>query len=435
MSVTLTPAADRLQASTAPKFRRVFVITLVAFLIRIALIFAFHTYQFPSTSNHYGFGFETGSIAASLATGHGFGSPFGVLTGPTAWIAPVYPAIVAGTFKMFGLFSWASAIVILIFNSLCSALTVPFIYRIGKRVFNAASAETAAWIWAVVPFFAYWSVTWIWETALSALLCAIAFSITLDLNTSEWRAWAGLGVLWGAIALTSPSLLGFLPASFLYPAWKLRSRILIALSRVALAVVFFAVAISPWLARNEAVFHRPVFLRSNFWFEMSLSNYHNGTGEAWSGQHPSLNQRILDEYAAMGELAFVARSKEHTLEFIRLYPTEFAKLLVTRVMNFWDGQELMYEPRSLPLSPWMILITSALALGGLVVTAVRRYQWGLFALLFLLYPVPYYLTYTNPRYRHPIEPMMVVLTGFFCVECRSFWDRRRSRLSLTMSQQ
>ncbi|HEY6943856.1 MAG TPA: hypothetical protein VI431_01860, partial [Candidatus Acidoferrum sp.] len=51
---------------------------------------------------------ETGSIAASLATGKGFSSPFGKETGPTAWLTPVYPLLVAGVFRVFGIFTRAS---------------------------------------------------------------------------------------------------------------------------------------------------------------------------------------------------------------------------------------------------------------------------------------------------------------------------------------
>jgi hypothetical protein len=47
---------------------------------------------------------ETGHITYSLATGKGFASPFQRDSGPTAWLAPVYPIMVAGIFKIFGLY-------------------------------------------------------------------------------------------------------------------------------------------------------------------------------------------------------------------------------------------------------------------------------------------------------------------------------------------
>jgi 4-amino-4-deoxy-L-arabinose transferase-like glycosyltransferase len=406
--------------------------TAAAFAVRIIFILVFRTYVFSPIQNHYSFGFETGSIAASLVTGNGFGSPFGVPTGPTTWIAPVYPAIVAAAFKVFGLFSNAAAISILAFNSLCAALTVPVIYRIGRRVFDDKSAEVAGWIWALVPFFAYWPVTWVWETALSALLCAIVFSFTLELETTNWQPWVGLGVLWGVIALTSPSLLGFFPASLIYPTWKVRKSPRIAIARMLLAVIFFVAAIAPWIARNEAIFHRLIFVRGNFWFEMSLSNFHTSTGEAWSGLHPAKNPRVLNQYIAMGEPDFFDASKSRVVGFIRQNPVEFANLTATRVADFWDGGELMYEPRSLVLQPWIVALTSALAIAGLILAGLRRHSWGLFVWLFVLFPIPYYLTSTNARYRHPIEPIVVVLIGFFVVECGRAWNRRRQSNDFTI---
>ncbi len=150
--------------------RRIWWLALAAFLLRMLLVFAFHTYRYTPAGNNHSFAFETGSIAASLVTGHGFSSPFGEPSGPTAWIAPIYPALVALAFKIFGLYSQGAALAMFVFNSLCAAATVPVIFRIGRRVFDARSGEIAAWTWALVPFFARWPVTWIWDTALSALL-------------------------------------------------------------------------------------------------------------------------------------------------------------------------------------------------------------------------------------------------------------------------
>jgi hypothetical protein len=51
---------------------------------------------------------EAGSIAFSLSSGHGFSSPFRKDTGPTAWLAPVYPALLALVFRIFGPFTLRS---------------------------------------------------------------------------------------------------------------------------------------------------------------------------------------------------------------------------------------------------------------------------------------------------------------------------------------
>lgn len=46
---------------------------------------------------------ETGNIAYSLAVGKGFSSPWLRESGPTAYLAPVYPLLVAGIFRIFGI--------------------------------------------------------------------------------------------------------------------------------------------------------------------------------------------------------------------------------------------------------------------------------------------------------------------------------------------
>jgi hypothetical protein len=403
-------------------------VVAVAFLVRIGLMVAFRTWAFADARGHYAFGYETGSIAASLARGFGFSSPFGagLQTGPTAWVAPIFPAMVALIFKLFGVYSPLSAIVTLTINSVFSALTCLPIYAIGRRAFGARSATWGAWIWAVVPFYTRWPITWVWETALAALLLSVLFLMTIRLESPAWQPWLCLGATWGFSALAAPSLLGFLPFSFLYPAWKLRADWKRVSSRLACTGLLFLVVIAPWMARNYAVFHRPVFLRGNYWFEFSLGNFHGAGGAAWSGAHPASNPVYFRRYAEIGEVAFVAERKAVAFRFVKEHKGEFILLTLKRVKDFWDGSELAYEPPD-PFSPWMMLTNSALMAGGLWLAFRRGVNLAVvFAGLFVLYPIPYYLTYTNQRYRHPIEPMMVVLTGFLLAEG---WQMLRSRFS------
>ncbi len=77
-----------------------------------------------------------GRIGRSLALGQGFSNPFNAATGPTAWEPPLYPFLIAGVFRLFGIYTHASAIVLLGLNSLFSALTCIPIFRIAKRSFR-----------------------------------------------------------------------------------------------------------------------------------------------------------------------------------------------------------------------------------------------------------------------------------------------------------
>jgi hypothetical protein len=84
------------------KCSTLFWLVLVAFGVRLSFMLLLGTYRFDRVDDVCGIG-EITNIAASIAKGHGFSSPFGYeYTGPTSWIAPVYPYFVALVFATSG---------------------------------------------------------------------------------------------------------------------------------------------------------------------------------------------------------------------------------------------------------------------------------------------------------------------------------------------
>src|ERR1041385_6914976 len=80
-------------------------IFLAALLLRLLVITVGHTYRITPRRDHFQFGWEMGRIARSLAAGHGFANPTDLETGPTAWEAPLYPFLLAGVFKVSGIYT------------------------------------------------------------------------------------------------------------------------------------------------------------------------------------------------------------------------------------------------------------------------------------------------------------------------------------------
>jgi hypothetical protein len=94
---------------------------------------------------------ETGHIAYSIASGKGFSSPFQRDTGPTAWLTPLYPYLLAGIFRLFGIYTLHSFFAALILNILFSAGTCVPIFYAGMRTAGLGVASAAAWLWALFP--------------------------------------------------------------------------------------------------------------------------------------------------------------------------------------------------------------------------------------------------------------------------------------------
>jgi len=155
-----------------------FWIFVVALILRVVLIFFGHTYKFYDHNHNFSFGWEMGSIGRSLAEGDGFGNPFGETTGPTAWEPPLYPLLIAGVFKIFGIYSLTSAVVLLAINSIFSALTCIPIFWIARRCFSERVALWTCWLWALLPPIMAWATRWVWETSIATFLLTLLFWLT-----------------------------------------------------------------------------------------------------------------------------------------------------------------------------------------------------------------------------------------------------------------
>jgi 4-amino-4-deoxy-L-arabinose transferase-like glycosyltransferase/GT2 family glycosyltransferase len=410
---------------------------LVGFAIRVLWIALAHTYRFRTTEANFGFGWEIGRLAYSLAHGHGFSSPFGGDTGPSAWNAPVYPWILSLAFRMFGSYSHAAAFAMLVFNSVFAALTSWTIYRTARRVFNQTVAVWSGWIWALLPYTVYWSVRWIWETSLSAFLLSLLFMLTLEMEGDERASsWIGYGLLWGVEALTNPAALSFLPFAGGWLVYQLHRRGKKFLMPAILSAVVFWMTIMPWLVRNYAAFGRPIFIRDNFGMEFRIGNNPLSEGPYVLAYHPSQYDFQLARYKQMGEPAFLADQGRRAREWIAQNPGRCAVLTLRRIVYFWNGLPRLSKIQGLSETKnSLFLASSIVAIWGLLLAIKRRVHGVfLFASLIVFYPAVYYITFPQPRYRHPIDPELLILGVYLVSETRTRETQERSAESPELSQ-
>ena len=351
--------------------------------------------------------FETVNIGLSLAQGHGFASPFGGSTGPTAWTAPMYPWLISLAFRIFGMGSIGAAFALFSLNSIFSALTSWIIYRIARRTFNLKVAAWSGWIWTFFPFAVYWSVLWIWDTTLSAFLLSLLFMLTLELDGDSrlWR-WICYGMLWGVAALGNTSVVAWLPFSGCWLAYRLyRARKPFIVPVVVSALVFWAV-ITPWLIRDHAVFNKWMFIRGDLGSELRIGNNPDAKGK-WTVSYTCNNEHLFAEYKTLGEAAYDSLQAQRARQWIAENPARFLSLSCRKFFYFWYGVPESPLPR---LENVLFAALALLSLGGLLLAARRRvHGLFLFATLLIFYPMVYYITFPMTRYRHPIEPVMLIL--------------------------
>ena len=394
---------------------------IIAFAVRVLWIALAHTYRIRTNEHNFAFGWEIGRIAYSLAHGMGFSSPFGGNTGPSAWTAPVYPWIVSLAFRLFGSYSRAAAFAMLTFNSLVAALTCWTIYRTALRVFNRTVALWSGWIWALLPYTVFWSVKWIWETSLSAFLLSLLFMLTVEMEgDARLSSWMGYGLLWGVQALTNPAAVSFLPFAGCWLAYHLCRRRRPAVLPVVISAIFFWMTIMPWLVRNYETLGKLSFIRDNFGNELYIGNNPLAEGPYVLAFHPANNDLLFEQYKQVGEVAFCARQGRAATEWISQHPGRFVVLSLRRVIYFWYGLPRLSATGHLTQSKNLLfLASSVLAVWGLLLGLKRRVRGlFLFASLIVFYPLIYYVCFPQPRYRHPIEPELLILGVYLISEAR-----------------
>jgi 4-amino-4-deoxy-L-arabinose transferase-like glycosyltransferase len=365
---------------------------------------------------------ETGNIAMSVATGKGYSSPMRSDTGATAWLAPVYPLMVAGIFCVFGVFTLHAFYAAAALNIIFSAATCVPIYFAGKRIGGLGAASVAAWLWAVFPNAVVIPFQWIWDTSLTALLAATILWATLALDeTRRVRDWCAYGFLWGFTLLTNPALAGALPFLLGWAVYRERRSghglgRLFAGPAAALGVAILCCV--PWTVRNYAEFHGFIPLRSNFPFELWIGN-----NEVFDDRSPNINARVTRygearRYGQLGETAFMQEKWRLASEFMRTHKRLEVRLTRWRFMSFWLGSFRPVEDFEKEDSAWIRAIFALnflTAIGGAIGIAVlwRRRSPYVFpvAVFVVVVPLVYYVTHASLRYRHPIDPIVLMLTA------------------------
>jgi hypothetical protein len=314
------------------------VIIIIAFVIRI-LVFSviLHERKLPVKDNAP-FGYETGSIARSIAEGKGFSSPFITETGPTIWLTPIFPYLLAGVFKVFGVYTYKSMLIITTLNDVFSALTCIPIFFIAKRLGGVGLGAGAAWMWAIFPNAILMPAEWIWDTSLAALMAALILWATLAIRDSNRvRDWIGYGLLWGIGLMVNASLLTLAPFLLLWLAVALRKKGWRWIQLPAVTLLMMGIVCVPWTVRNYVVFHKVIIFRSNFGLELWLGN-NSQVPDTWAGfLHPNDYPPERAEFARLGEIEYMRQKQSLAIQFMESHPRDTLRFFWRRFVDNWMG--------------------------------------------------------------------------------------------------
>jgi 4-amino-4-deoxy-L-arabinose transferase-like glycosyltransferase len=411
--------------SNARPFRAPWLIFWVGFIIRVLTISLAHTYRIRLAQDHFQFGWEMGRVARALVSGYGYADPFVGHTGPTAWVPPLYPLLIAAVFKIAGVYTALSAWIILTINSVFSAATAIFIYEIAARCYNRKVAVWSAWFWALYPASMQYAVHWIWEMALTAFLFSWTLALALRMRgvgddpnrkrTQTTTQWLLFGLLSGLIALSNSTLLLFLPVCGI---WMLLGAhpLTTSIRSATLAALLFLAILAPWTTRNFRVFHTFVPMRDNLGAELESGSGPGSNGFPVMATLPLVaNDPQTMLYKSLGEIRYVQLEGKMGKAYIAAHPAHYALISLKRLYFFWVSVPHPNEHFALneffrELNYCFLSITGIL---GLALSLKNRTPAaGLFAWAFVLLPLTYYLVAANARFRSPLEPLIAIFSVY-----------------------
>ena len=384
-------------------------IFLLSLVIRTGLMVATQSYTVREDE-------EVVHVAVSLAQGHGFANAYGN-GAPTAHMSPLYPLVLSVVYRAFGT-GTRGEIVQEVLSCLLASLTwglLPLLADICG--FDRRVGLTAGLFGAVLIANRWAETKGSFEAAMAGLACMLVF-------TQFMKCWysgnfsIGTAVLAGiasGLAMLVSASLGSIVASLLIAGyflfrhefgWKY-------LRFGVIAVAIIVVTLCPWALRNRLALGGWVWTRSNLPLELLLSN-NDGARPMFKDNlasfykyHPFASPERRALAKKIGELAFEQVTKHEVELWIRTHPKEFAKLTVQRMYYFW------FPVMKRPVQTVVMAMLSLLSIPALLLLVRQRRLIG-YALLviWIVYPLMYYMVEEEPRYPYLIQWSKYLLAAY-----------------------
>jgi hypothetical protein len=274
-------------------------------------------------------GGEYFNIAQAIVDGRGFADPFGEATGPTAWMPPLFPAILALLLVVTKSRIVVAAVVVTL-TSLSITTVGVTVYSIARR--HARAVPPAA----VIFFLLIWMAAFdkwfllthdIWLTILAANGILILIYRHVELGETKRWAWILGG---GVLLLVSPTLV--LPWVLVIAYFAVRDRQWRRWGAIVGAVMVIGV---PWLVRNAVTMHAFIPVKSNLGYDAYQSNVQDEDGVqdlATLIEHPYGNSLTRFEYARLGEVAYNKHYGAVFFEYVRQHPGAVMRKAVNRLI-------------------------------------------------------------------------------------------------------
>lgn len=325
----------------------------------------------------------------------------------TVFIMPGLPFTLAFFVKIFGRFGGITAF--RIFQSILQALSMYFVFLIGRKVFNSKAAVLACLLDSLYIAEYYTNTVILTETLFKFLLLLLIYISLYAIEEKKLIYYTVGGVIWGLACLVRPTIAAY-PIVILI-MWIIKRYTFKDMAKFTLITVFtFSIVMGPWWIRNYVVFHRfiPLTLSSgNPFLQGTYINYDK-----------SVNPTVYK----LGKTEIETNQNEINTGLYRLKtyavkePLKYACwYTIGKSWHFWNAPFYWKEILGVSFAGAAIFHYLILMLG--IARTIRLFikKNRSFLLLFIsvLFFNLIYLPYlTMPRYSYPAMTMIFIIAGY-----------------------
>lgn len=351
---------------------------------------------------------EDTAIAMSLIERGTFADPYMVPTGPTGHLPPVVPGILAVLWILFGT-GLTGGYAAYLFSIVAFSTLYALLPWLGGRLGLDREAGVLAGIVGALIVLGPGNGEELAGIVLGLL--AIAFLRRWTAGLGSFGGSLLLGAACGAAYHLQPVLLPVVLGWIAFELWWHRDRRKWFLS--AAMVLGMAIACAPWGWRFHTVFDEIYFIRSNLGLELRMGNNDDAVGAleslgpGYAFRHPRTHPVEARSVQELGEAEYMRRAKAEAIDWIKAHPGRFVGLTASRTAQFWLG------PFHQPLTALAVTGLTILALLGAwrTLPTMTGPQRAALIMPLILYPLIYYVVIYMPRYRVPLDWILLLLAG------------------------
>ena len=350
-----------------------------------------------------------GSLARNLVAGRGFVDssenldPLFPSPGPTSFWSPLYPLGVAATFRVFGTDTLLPVKLLQVAASLATAALVGVL---AYRLFGPPAGLLGAVFYAVYPVAVYYTRAIGTETLYALVLLGFTLQAYRLLEYRRTRDAVLLGALYGLGVLTSGVMLAYGVPLLLFLALN-RFSLRTNAGLLGVALLAFALVVSPWVARNYRLHGELVLLPAKGGFNLWVGNHPGATGA-----FTKLPAEWMSGLERLPELERDRVARARALTWIGAHPGEFLALGPRKIYGLWTP--FPNVRRQLPVVVLQLLSYGTALLFCMATLFTHRRRLRPLALPYLLFATQTlvaFLFFGAGRWRFPLDPLVIAVAS------------------------